>query len=417
MPRHGKRRKIATNIYADENGISGVVRLRGVRDELRFPIGTALAEIRRQMQARRDELDEDVPESVVRGSVRHYVEKFTRTLGDSTSDEERKQRLATWVTALGEKRFNTVTRGELEDTIARWRKQGKSASTIAKRISSLRQVWKRYAPERATPHPIETIQRPREPRAAIRARPIALVQEVLAELEPINQSSGALSKAAARIHVLAMTGQPPALLQQLQPHDVNWSKTPPEMYVRPRRKGEGVDAGWIVLLPQAAMAVKHFFDVGAQGAWNKGVIRRAWRVAIARAQRKLRKASRDDAAALLEGMRVYDLRHSLLTALGTATRDLHAVSQYARHSDIRTTMRYLGGAADERMRAGILALAAQLPEMSPPVSSPPITDNTARKRTKRENAAQGRTSKIPGNSETARTPRKLARTRKKGSTA
>lgn len=342
--------------------MSGFLRVRGQREELRFAPGTTIPEIRRALDQRRRQLEAILPESPLRGSVRALVEQFVKTLGTTRGERETQARLQSWVNAVGDRPFTKLTRAELQDVVATWRQAGKSASTIAKRISSLRQVWKRYAPEEAPPHAIERLARPREPRGdQIRARPLDLIARVLDNLDRKNQATGEMSKAVVRLQLLAWTGQPPALLQQLRPEHVRWQAQPPEIWVQPRRKGAGVDAGWIPLLPPAITALQRFFAIGAEGEWNRGVLRRAWRRALKRTQIQLRKADRHDEAAALDGMRVYDLRHSALTAIGTASGDLHAVSAYARHADVRTTMRYLRGAADERMRQAIQALALTLP--------------------------------------------------------
>jgi hypothetical protein len=71
----------------------------------------------------------------------------------------------------------------------------------------------------------------------------------------------------------------------------------------------------------------------------------------------------------LEGMRVYDLRHSFLTAMILATGDAYAVSEYAQHSDIRTTMGYVSGASSARVKEGLAALAAVVPQSGAVIST------------------------------------------------
>lgn len=50
-----------------------------------------------------------------------------------------------------------------------------------------------------------------------------------------------------------------------------------------------------------------------------------------------------------------------IMALATQCGDVYAVSEYLRHSDIRTTTRYMKGASSQRMKVGIEALRASLP--------------------------------------------------------
>lgn len=142
----------------------------------------------------------------------------------------------------------------------------------------------------------------------------------------------------------------------IQPEHVRWDTTPAELYVSPRRKAAGSDDAWLPLLPQAVVWLKAFFAAKATGPFELSPMGRSWQRAIKKAQRALRAAKRDDEAALLDGFRVYDLRHSFLTMLGATADDIYAVKEYAGHASLQTTLRYMRGAASARTRAAIAKL-------------------------------------------------------------
>ena len=201
---------------------------------------------------------------------------------------------------------------------------------------------------------------------------MALIQQVLAQVTPTtNKARGADSHARHQLALLVWTGQPSATLSRVRPSDVRWDLTPPEVYLQPRRKGDGAQGRWIPLLPQAAAALRAWLALKVEGPWHRGTLRVAWQRAIVKTQARLEADAaqlRDKAAArqlrddagLLTGMRVYDARHSFLSAMVLATGDVFAVSEYAQHSDIRTTMAYLRGASSARMRDSLAQFSATI---------------------------------------------------------
>jgi integrase len=362
----GRRKRLAQSIYQDAYGISTRVMVRGHSEERRYPLGTPLSTIRRDLEIRRQDLNDIVP-SMTRGSFAYEVERYLEALPDGGYKHERRDLLAAWTKPLGAKPLAMLTRAELVEVLDGWARDGQSPSRQNKRISALRVLWRRVAPERALPHPIERIPRRSEPKAQLdRSLDVALVERVLdAVPEALNAGGDCLAR--VRLRALFWTGQPRALLRLVQPEHVRWEATPPELYVQPRRKGAGVDAAWIPLVPQAVTALKALFAAQAHGGdWHKGSLRLSWRRAVTTVQAALRAEGRPDDAARLADSRVYDLRHSFLTALGKASGDLYAVAEVARHSDLRTTQRYLRGASSVRMKAAIDALTQSVTEHRPP---------------------------------------------------
>lgn len=361
MPR-GARTRIAKNIYKDAIGLAAVIETRGLRQEIRFPKGTPLDEIRRtiddtrhRLQMQRAQPDAGTLDAIVAA----YLEREPEP-----RKTDRRFLLQPWLDALGAKRFQGVTRAQLQRVTSDWKRAGLSGSRINKRISALRVVWSTTAPD--SPHPILQIDKYAEPPAVTRGVSLDLVARILEHVEAKRtaknqpRAAGPDSLGRARLAVLAWTGQPPSRIMAVTPADVRWNTTPPELYVQPRRKGKGSSDAWIPLTPNAVDALRHFFAIGAQGPFSVSTLARIFKRAVKKTQAALRKERKPDDANRLAGMRLYDLRHSLLTALAIEAQDIYAVKEYAGHASLQTTIRYMRGAASPRMREGIQRLTAAL---------------------------------------------------------
>lgn len=376
MGRRGTRQRIGTGIYRDATGVAIVAHVNGMRQEQRLPLNTTLVAAINARRTLLRSLEDVTPAKGTRGSLREAVTDYLDKLPEGRAKEDREDLLTPWVEALGDQPFAFLTRPEIMDCLMRWQHDGLSATTRNHRLSALRVLWRTVTTDPGTPHPCETIPRSPAPKAqrnhARRLDLIALVLEHVAT--ECHHGDDKVSHAAVKLALLAWTGHPPATLARIRPEHVRWQTDPPEVYLQPRRKGEGMDAAWVPLLPEGALALKRWLALGAWGQpWHIGTLRIAWRRAIKRAQAELHTAAKKakkkaerarllhDADALT-GMRLYDLRHSLLTAMGDAPgATLHGVSAYAQHSDIRTTMIYVRGANQTQMRASVSALSATVP--------------------------------------------------------
>lgn len=384
MPR-GKRIRIAKNVYRDRYGIAGVVRLRQHTEELRFPLGTPLPEMHREMDARLRQLESLVPDTPARGTTGAIVQTYLDRFQVGAHRNDREDLLTPWVDALGDRPFYSMSRAELQAVADGWIAAGLSHSRANKRISALRVAWAAIAPDHAQPHPIAKVTRYREPLAQQRAIPMELVTHVLDAVRPDGPTpKGKVippppSKSKARLAVLAWTGQPPARVMAIRPEHVRWDTHPPELYVVARRKGTGSTDAWLPLLPHAVEALRGFFAAQATGTFQTAPLGRVMKRAIKKVQAELRTHGRHDDAALLESFRLYDLRHSFLTAFGRWTKDVYATAEYAGHASLQTTRRYMKGAASDRMKAGINTLTKMLPGVPRQASTTPRR-KVARKR-------------------------------------
>lgn len=359
MPR-GARKRLARSIYQDQYGISGVVRVGAHTEEIRFPLGTPIPEIRAELERRSDELTDDAPAKAEAGTLAAIVARILARETRPAAKTNAAQLLTPWTVALGPHAWHRLTRADLTRVVSDWQVAGLSAARCRKRITRLRTGWRAIAPDRALPHAIERIPLPPEPKpTVIRARPMWLIEQVLDHLPETSSSAkthGQPSKSRALLGLMAWTGQPPARLGAVRSTHVRWASDPPELYVSPRRKGAGSDDAWLPLLPQAVPWLRAFLKAGGAPASMRPV-QTAWARAIARTQAALREAGQHDDAAQLEGFRVYDLRHSFLTYLAIQTGDVYVVQQYAGHASLQTTLRYMRGAANVRVKSAIVGLA------------------------------------------------------------
>jgi len=374
MARHGKRVKVATGIFRDKTGFAVMATVRGRRRELRFPPNTKLPELRDERKRLIVALEDETPEASTRGTLAEVVDQYLQHLPEGSYAEDRAQLLAPWVAAHGTVRFATLTRAQIIATLTMWQRAGLSPTTRNHRLSALRVLWRTIATDDSRAHPCERVKRAPAPKPQRNhARPLPLIQQVLTHVTPTtNKAQGADSHARYQLELLAWTGQPSATLARVRPDHVRWDLDPPEVYLQPRRKGEGAPGRWIPLMPQGAAALRRWLAFGVETPWHNGTLLIAFRRAIRRTQEALAKKAerlgdtpaarraRDDAARLT-GMRVYDLRHSFLTAMVLQHKNIQAVAQYAQHSDIRTTMGYTEGASSVLMRDSIAAMASAFP--------------------------------------------------------
>lgn len=362
MGRKGKRHKIAPSIYKDGSGLSGVVRVRGRRAELRFPHGTPIPIIRQAMQARRALLESQMPHAAARGMLTDVCRRYLATLVEPRLTDRRRL-LAPWMDAAGSQLFAGIGRSDLQAIADGWRAKGLSASRVNKRISALRLAWLALAPDHAQIHGIEKVTRYSEPQPETRGVPLSLLAELIDAMPDryVNhKKQSVLNKSKARLRVLLWTGQPPARLAQIQPSHVQWDHDPPLLYVVPRRKGAGSADAWLPLLPQAQDALRALFAADAAGKFNVRSLALKfdyWRKQI---QGIWRTSGREADADRLNGVRLYDLRHSFAAALAARTSDIYATAEYLGHANLQTTRRYMRAASMARMTHGIGKLADTL---------------------------------------------------------
>jgi hypothetical protein len=111
MPRQGSRRRLAKYIYQDGTGIAALVCVPGrPRAELRFPLRTQLAEIRRAMEVRAAQLQATPSTRLSPGTTAHVIMLYVLRLGTTLPEQDERGRLKAWTAACGTENFATLTR-------------------------------------------------------------------------------------------------------------------------------------------------------------------------------------------------------------------------------------------------------------------------------------------------------------------
>jgi integrase len=160
------------------------------------------------------------------------------------------------------------------------------------------------------------------------------------------RSEVSLSK--LRLRVMWTTGLTPRQIGQLTPEDLGWLDE--GLLHRPgRRKGQGTAGELVPLYPEAVAALRAFRAAGACGPFSTSSVHQSWRRALAR----LRAAGLE-----LPPVRPYDLRHSFVTDVVMATKNLAVAQELAGHASAQTTRRYAGAALVPVRREALLQLAA-----------------------------------------------------------
>lgn len=337
MPR-GKRLKLDTGIYQDDIGFSLCVKIHGTQFEKRCQ-GQPDQALRQRWIA---ELTAQMPGSDVgtlAGDIKAYLLTF-----HGRRKEDARINLAPWIEALGDRTRHTITSMDLRAVLSRWQKDC-AASTVNHRRQELLNVYKAVN-GKAGANPVRDTPRVPERREEPRGIPPAIVRLILAELPP--------GKTRLRLNVLAATGLPHIQIGRLHARDFH--QTERTLYVRPRRKGDGVAGRTIPLTSAATLAISALLRANATGRFSNSSVHKIFKKAVKRARAKWQKAHRRQAWPAPENLHPYDLRHAFLTEAYRRTRDLRAVAELGLHSDMRTTQRYAEAAVSETARAAIEAM-------------------------------------------------------------
>lgn len=358
MGRKGPRKRLAEGIYKDDGGIAARVRVGSgdtqLSREKRYPHGTDLKTIQRWQLTTRASLLGDLPAKAERGSLAAAVPGYLATLTGRRKNDARAL-LQHWIDALGTQDRSLITRTQILAQLATWEEAGVAASSINHRLLELRALYRELdANNPSAYNPTFDIRKRREPEAVPRAVPYDLIEAIIAYMPDRGRTltpgatRSTFSHTKARARVMAFTGLPPAQVMKIQPGDVDWEAG--TLRVTPRRKGKGMKARTVPLLPQAIEALKWFFACGATGPYSTSSFYKTWQTAQRRLVRELKRLAvqqgQDPHAISLPRIRPYDLRHSFGTEAVRRSSNLLGVQTLMLHARISTTERYLKSALD-----------------------------------------------------------------------
>lgn len=389
----------------------------------RFPADESLRVVKQWQREERVRLEQLRPRAS-RGPFDQDVARYLATLADRPRlQAERQHQLAWWADRpgldgkrLGDRRRHTFQRDELQSALAaRAMLESPNRAGQTMSPSSLRHyrtaLFHLYSTldGKSSPNPVRDVPAPTSPDPEPRALPYAIIEAIfeamqdrqralkidpqqaatiaaLATRPGANKSAIArqygvtetairkiitasrprvdvAAKTKLRLAVMAYVGLPPAQIMALTEADVNWDE--PSVLVKGRKKGKGSRTARLPLSPKGVDALRAFFAGDATGSFDTTSARRVWWRAIQSMCSRLARTDRAAADALLASLRLvrarpYDLRHSYLTQIQLAGRNLHATQQLAMHSDSRQTQRYTLAAVNQQLLDVVAALGDRL---------------------------------------------------------
>lgn len=349
------RRRLAEGIFRDATGLAAVVGVRELQREKRFPLGTALEELRRWRTQTRLELQAIAPRAQ-RGTLAGDIEAYLRQIAALTSARTRKSELKAWSERFGPLPRSRITPAVVRETMGVWAESGVKPKTINNRVQTLATLWRALDGRRAvTPcDDIPALHVERTPPVAVNPAIIRRVAAALARRERDGWLPTA--KTRARFMVLAACGRRPSELMRAQPADVDLDRR-----VWMVRDGKGGWSPGVYLNDDMLAAWQVFHKVDAWGPYNTS--------AFAEALRE---------AGWPAGLRPYHLRHSVGIALSEAGVDLADVQAHMGHTRIATTRTFYVPVLRSRQEAAGKAIEGR-------IGWQPTT-----RRTPRHGAARGR---------------------------
>jgi integrase len=324
------RTRLFTGVYQDDSGIAIIVSIDGTPREFRHDANGKpySAYERHTLRAERERVQARERLKAERAAVhadtfQADVQTYLRTLSSPNHRKNASSYLAHWVRAFADRQRNTITDVEIKTVFAGI---DKSASTKGHLRRELFQFY-RTLNGREGYNPVHTLRAPLRQHPDARALTYDVIERIFQAMPETRQK--------ARLQVMAYTGLPQSLIAKLRPVDLDLAER--KVYVRPRRKGAGVEGRELPLSDKGIEALTIFQQRNAFGSFQNRQLMAAWKKAI------------DQSGVIVPaGTRPYDLRHSFLTEVYRETGDLKAVSELGMHATLEQTARYAKGAVSER---------------------------------------------------------------------
>lgn len=220
-----------------------------------------------------------------------------------------------------------------------------SASSVNHRLRALSNLWT-VLDGRHAPNPVREVPEADEPLEIPRAIDYDTIRLILAAMadrgRPEKGKERSLdSLAKVRARVMAWTGITPGELGRIAEAEIAAAVDRGVLHVPARRKGKGAPGRLVPLHDDAVDALKDLLRLKACGPFRSRGVLRAWQTASLKV--------------LGRKTRIYDLRHSFMTAVTQSTNDLGLAGRLGGHKDPRTTARYAQAALLPMLKAGIAA--------------------------------------------------------------
>lgn len=279
------------------------------------------------------------------GAFRYDARKrYLPLVASMPTYEQRERHIEFWIDQFGDRQRDDITARDVQTVreallvAPRSTKDARplSAGTINKLLRALSNVYTVLDGPRAE-NPVRDVEEVPEPSPRPQGLPYATIDKLLASLPP--------SKSAIRLRCLAYCPLTPKQLAELTPGDIDLRQK--RLRLPARLKGQGADALWTPLLPQAADALADFHRQNCYGDFARGTLR----LVLRRAAKRI---------GLKTHLTVYMLRHSFATMAYEATGSLETVGRLLQHAHPSTTRRYALGAEQAVLDATVERISDHL---------------------------------------------------------
>jgi integrase len=272
---------------------------------------------------------------------------YLETVKAMPTFEQRKQHIEEWIAVFKDTPRDRITAADIQHQLNAWRTETRqvkqrakagqtrtksvtlSAASVNKRRTALMHLFT-VLDGKSEPNPVRDVPKFTPPSEQPRGLSYDLIRAIFAAMPA--------SKSKARLMVMAYVGLPPALIKQVEPHDVNEKLL--TVAVHGRRKGRGTQGR---VYPLTRDGVRAFQMMRREDAWGpfshatlRVVFKRACKHALGR-----------------DNFTPYDLRHSFGTELYRASGDIRATQVLMGHSTPQLTHRYTLAAVDPRLLAAL----------------------------------------------------------------
>lgn len=336
----GKRTRLEEGIYQDAYGLSATVKVANVQREARWPLDTDREILRRWRIQTRAELDTDreAQPVVPRGALQVDGDRWIQRKKGLACFKADWCHLKAWYPTLGTRSRSKIDREAVETVIASWREAGIAPRTIRHRVRLLRECYRGIDGPRART-PVDDLALGAMPRPEPTAVPAATIRRVATRLKAAAKTSPQVAKHYARFLVRATTGQRPSQIGRALPDDVNFAQK--VWYVRTSKGGHPIP---LPLNREMVAAWKVFAKADAWGPFDTST-----------AAKVLHDHGWPD------GVRPYDLRHTLAIDLLLSGADLGDVQGILGHTQIQTTRTHYAPVLTARLRSVTAKRKLRLP--------------------------------------------------------
>jgi hypothetical protein len=341
----------------DAHGWQVFVRVRGkFRSKRLKPNATPTQrrEARNELRARAELQVVPIRDAAPAATFRADADEYLKLITHMPAFQDRAFEIERWAHAFAGRTRASITQRDIRAVLERWRvngradgKGGLSVSSLNRRRTSLMSLYTTLDGKSAV-NPVRDVPAYSEHHNEVdHSHPPRLLYRLIARVGSFFDRDQRPSKTQARLRVMLHTGWPQKILGQVRESDINWTKGKETARLHARRKGKGHPPVTVVLLPGAVAALRHFFDIGAQGPFSTS--------GMCKSLKRAEDAENAHRARLglppIAHVRSYDMRHVFCCELAKRVNDQSALQAMMLHGTPQQTIRYMRGAQIDKLEA------------------------------------------------------------------